>query len=172
MILSLVGDEPSEVSATGGSYLHQTIADVTTTHMAFPGGERAHVFVSWLHPFKEQKLVVIGDRAMGVFDDGAAVGRKLLIYPHRIEWRDALPLGAEGGGGAGDARRRPSRSARVPTFPRVRSPTGAPPRTDGQRRGARVAAYWPRASASLRNGIRPDAVVGAARRDAGKSFRA
>src|SRR4029077_9510174 len=92
MILSLVGQEPSEVSATGGCYLHKTIADVTTTHLVFPGGEQAHVFVSWLHPFKEQKLVVIGDKAMAVFDDGQPWSKKLLVYPHRIEWREALPV--------------------------------------------------------------------------------
>ncbi len=92
MILSLVGQEPSEVTAQGGYYLHKTIADVTTTLLAFPGGEQAHVFVSWLHPFKEQKLVVIGDRAMAVFDDGQPWSRKLLLYPHRIEWRETLPV--------------------------------------------------------------------------------
>lgn len=92
MILSLVGAEPSEVTATGGCYLHKTIADVTTTHLKFPGGEQAHVFVSWLHPFKEQKLVVIGDRAMAVFDDGQPWSEKLLLYPHRIEWRESLPV--------------------------------------------------------------------------------
>ena len=70
MILSLVGEEPAQVTAQGGSYLHKTIADVTTTHLTFSAGEQAHVFVSWLHPFKEQKLVIIGDRAMAVFDDG------------------------------------------------------------------------------------------------------
>ena len=43
------------MTAQGGYYLHKTIADVTTTLLAFPGGEQAHVFVSWLHPFKEQK---------------------------------------------------------------------------------------------------------------------
>src|SRR5215472_6462766 len=92
MILSLVGEEPSDVTAQGGYYLHKSIADVTTTHLTFPGGEQAHVFVSWLHPFKEQKLVVIGDRAMAVFDDGQHWSRKLQLYPHRIEWRDALPV--------------------------------------------------------------------------------
>jgi UDP-2-acetamido-3-amino-2,3-dideoxy-glucuronate N-acetyltransferase len=92
MILSLVGQEPSEVTAQGGYYLHKRIADVTTTLLAFPGGEQAHVFVSWLHPFKEQKLVVIGDRAMAVFDDGQPWSRKLLLYPHRIEWREAMPV--------------------------------------------------------------------------------
>ena len=54
---------------TGGYYLHQRIADVTTTHLDFPSGLKAHIFVSWLHPFKEQKLVVVGDAKMAVFDD-------------------------------------------------------------------------------------------------------
>src|SRR6476660_9347453 len=92
MILSLVGQEPVDVTETGGYYLHKTIADVTTTHLTFPGGEQAHVFVSWLHPFKEQKLVVIGDRAMGVFDDGQPWSKKLLVYPHRIDWREPRPV--------------------------------------------------------------------------------
>jgi predicted dehydrogenase/acetyltransferase-like isoleucine patch superfamily enzyme len=92
MILSLVGQEPDHVSAVGGSYLHKTITDVTTTHLSFPGGEQAHVFVSWLHPFKEQKLVVIGDRAMAVFNDGEPWKSKLLFYPHKIEWRESAPV--------------------------------------------------------------------------------
>ena len=92
MILSLVGQEPVDVAATGGYYLHKTIADVTTTHLTFPGGEQAHVFVSWLHPFKEQRLIVIGDRAMAVFDDSQPWGEKLVLYPHRIEWRETMPV--------------------------------------------------------------------------------
>jgi UDP-2-acetamido-3-amino-2,3-dideoxy-glucuronate N-acetyltransferase len=92
MILSLVGQEPVDVAATGGYYLHKTIADVTTTHLTFPGGEQAHVFVSWLHPFKEQRLIVIGDRAMAVFDDGQPWSEKLVLYPHRIEWRETMPV--------------------------------------------------------------------------------
>src|SRR5207249_5200117 len=64
MILALVRSDPESVTALGARYLHKSIADVTTTHMSFPSGEQAHVFVSWLHPFKEQKLVVVGDRGM------------------------------------------------------------------------------------------------------------
>src|SRR5712691_196050 len=92
MILSLIGQEPVRVTAEGGYYLHSAIADVTTTHLAFAGGERAHVHVSWLHPYKEQKLVVIGDLGMAVFDDGQPWPKKLLLYPHRIEWRETLPV--------------------------------------------------------------------------------
>src|SRR5438105_8607474 len=147
MILSLVGEEPSEVTTLGGSYLHKTIADVTTTHLVFPGGEQAHVFVSWLHPFKEQKLVVIGDRAMGVFDDGQDWGEKLLLYPHRIEWRERLPV--------------PMRAEATPVALEEGEPlrlecqhfldcvrTGARPRTDGQE-GLRVLRILARASQAL-----------------------
>jgi predicted dehydrogenase/acetyltransferase-like isoleucine patch superfamily enzyme len=150
MILSLVGEEPSEVSATGGYYLHKSIADVTTTHLAFPGGVQGHVFISWLHPFKEQKLVVIGDRAMGVFDDGEKWSDKLVLYPHRIEWREAMPV--------------PMR-AQANSVPLIAAEplenecrhfldcvaTGARPRTDG-REGLRVLRILTRASEALKSG--------------------
>ncbi|GBC60449.1 oxidoreductase [Desulfonema ishimotonii] len=94
MILSLAGEEPESVSATGGNYLHKKIADVTTTHLDFPSGLKAHIFVSWLHPFKEQKLVVVGDRKMAVFDDTRPWREKLLLYPHQINWEGNIPVPA------------------------------------------------------------------------------
>ncbi|MBN1276031.1 MAG: Gfo/Idh/MocA family oxidoreductase, partial [Deltaproteobacteria bacterium] len=94
MILSLAGEEPESVSATGGNYLHKEIADVTTTHLEFPSGLQAHIFVSWLHPFKEQKLVVVGDRKMAVFDDTKPGDEKLLLYPHEIKWQNGIPVPA------------------------------------------------------------------------------
>jgi UDP-2-acetamido-3-amino-2,3-dideoxy-glucuronate N-acetyltransferase len=147
MILSLIGNEPDRVECSGGYYLHQQVADVTTTHMAFPGGEQAHVFVSWLHPFKEQKLVVVGSEAMAVFDDGEAWERKLLLYPHRVEWRDNLPV--------------PSKAEAQPIVVPQAEPlrqecqhfldciaTGTTPRTDG-REGLRVLRVLSRASTAL-----------------------
>jgi UDP-2-acetamido-3-amino-2,3-dideoxy-glucuronate N-acetyltransferase len=92
MILSLVGSEPEHVQAVGGYYLHNKIADVTMTHLTFPGGEQAHIHVSWIHPYKEQKLVVIGDRGMMVFDDGQDWADKLLFYPHQIQWQAGQPI--------------------------------------------------------------------------------
>ena len=91
MILSLVGSEPDRVSAVSSFFLHSQVADVTTTHMTFPGGENAHVFVSWLHPYKEQKLVVVGDEGMAVFDDTLEWERKLLLYRHKIRWKNGFP---------------------------------------------------------------------------------
>ena len=91
MILSLTDDLPETVYATGVSHLNQDIHDVTTTHLKFKNGLHAHIFVSWLHPFKEQKLIVVGDKSMAVFDDGLSWGDKLKIYPHKVNWINGLP---------------------------------------------------------------------------------
>lgn len=91
VILGLVGEMPESVWAQGGNYLHERIADVTVSLLTFPSGVRAHVFVSWLHPFKEQKLVVVGDRQMAVFDD-VEKENKLLLYPHTIDWVNNVPV--------------------------------------------------------------------------------
>ena len=79
-MLDLLGSWPESVAAHGGSYLKAGRADVTTTHLAFPGGTRAHIFVSWLHPVKEHRMVVIGDRGMVVFQDERG-GGQLMRYP-------------------------------------------------------------------------------------------
>ncbi len=84
VILMLLGEEPVKVSATGGDYLSKGIYDTTLTALEFRNGVRGHIFVSWLHPFKEQKLVVVGSKAMAVFDDVSK--EKLFLYPHRIKW--------------------------------------------------------------------------------------
>jgi predicted dehydrogenase/acetyltransferase-like isoleucine patch superfamily enzyme len=94
MILALAGEMPERVRAVGSCYLHKTLADVTTTHLAFANGINAHVFVSWLHPFKEQKLVVVGEAGMAVFDDGMPWPDKLVVYPHRIDWKSGIPTPA------------------------------------------------------------------------------
>ncbi len=88
MILALAGEPPESVQAVGHSYLYNGIADVTTTHLKFANGINGHIHVSWLHPYKEQKLVVVGEAGMAVFDDGEAWNHKLVLYPHRVAWRD------------------------------------------------------------------------------------
>ena len=96
MILSLAGEEPEAVYAIGANYLHQKIADVTTTHLEFPSGIKAHIFVSWLHPYKEQNLIVVGDEKMAVFNDTLPWDRKLCLYPHRIRWEGNMPVPERG----------------------------------------------------------------------------
>ena len=92
VILGLTGEMPESVRAQGGNFLHQKIADTTVTLLNFSSGIRAHIFVSWLHPFKEQKLVVVGDKQMAVFDDTAPWNEKLILYPHSIDWMENIPV--------------------------------------------------------------------------------
>jgi len=90
VIIMLLNEMPKNVSAHAGTYLNKDVADVTLTTMEFSRGVKSHIFVSWLHPFKEQKLVVVGSERMAVFND--MVDNKLLIYPHEIEWVNRKPV--------------------------------------------------------------------------------
>src|SRR6202166_4345914 len=55
VMLMLLGESPQTVSAQGGNYLHHDRADVTMTTLRFTSGAQGHIFVSWLHPYKEHR---------------------------------------------------------------------------------------------------------------------
>ena len=87
MILGLIGEKlPTSVITTGGAFLTQGIHDTTLTQLEFPNGIKAHIYASWLNPFKEQKFTVIGSKAMALFDDTRPWGEKLQFYPGHVEW--------------------------------------------------------------------------------------
>jgi predicted dehydrogenase len=90
-ILRLYGSLPIEVTCVGGSYLTPNLADTTVSCLHFPWGQRAHIFVSWLNPFKEQKLVVVGTERMAVFND-VAKEDKLVIYDQRVDMAGRQPI--------------------------------------------------------------------------------
>lgn len=92
VILRLMGQAPVEVSACGGSYLTNGIADTTLSNLRFENESRVHIFVSWLHPFKEQRLVVVGDKKMAIFNDIAPFGEKLQLYPQNVEFDGPMPI--------------------------------------------------------------------------------
>ena len=85
MLLRLAGAAPLAVSARAGRHTHASIADSTTVDLAFPGGMRGEIRVSWLNPFKEQKLVAVGTSAMAVFDDREPWQGKLVVTPYSLE---------------------------------------------------------------------------------------
>jgi len=95
VILRLVGKMPFEVVATGGCYLQPNVADVSVTQLLFDTGVRAHIFVSWLHPFKEQRLVVIGSRKMASYDD---VAKELILHDQHVDWHAGQPVPVKGAG--------------------------------------------------------------------------
>ncbi len=81
--------ERGQIVATGGGYISPGVADITNTQLLFEGSVRAHVFVSWLHPFKEQKLVVIGSKRMVSFDD---VAKQMLMWNLEVDWQQGQPI--------------------------------------------------------------------------------
>ncbi len=89
VMLALLNEEPTSLSCRGEDYLNKGVVDVTLSEFRFPSGVRGHIFVSWLHPFKEQRLVVVGSEKMAVFDDTAK--DKLVLYPHKVEWKNRVP---------------------------------------------------------------------------------
>ena len=91
MILSLADAMPIRVVANGEAYLHQGVADTTLSHMTFSDQLQAHIFVSWLHPFKDHRLVVVGSEGMIAFDDVRTGPDKLMCFPHTVGWEGELP---------------------------------------------------------------------------------
>ena len=90
VILRLFGDTPLDVTCSGGNYLTPELADVTVSCLRFESGKRAHIFVSWLNPFKEQKLVVVGQSRMACFEDTS--NNKLALYDQRVDFLEGLPV--------------------------------------------------------------------------------
>ena len=97
VILQMLNEAPVLATAQGGTYLNPPIVDTTLSTLEFASGVKAHVFVSWLHPFKEQRLCVIGSEKMAVFDD-LEPEKKLVLYAHRISWTDRKPVAERDGG--------------------------------------------------------------------------
>jgi UDP-2-acetamido-3-amino-2,3-dideoxy-glucuronate N-acetyltransferase len=84
VIQHLTEASPIRVEATGASFLQAGIEDTTLTILEYPDNVHAHIYVSWLHPFKEQRLVVIGSKGMIVFEDSVKT-EKLKFYPKGFE---------------------------------------------------------------------------------------
>src|SRR6266704_828746 len=96
VMLTLLNEMPTRVTCQGGAYLNHDITDVTLSHFEFPSGVQAHIFVSWLHPIKEQRLVVVGSEKMAIFDD--TTENKLVLYPHKVEWKNRIPTAVKANG--------------------------------------------------------------------------
>ncbi len=96
MVLAIAGGLPQRVSAVGTTVLQEGIPDIATVHMEFAGGLKADVTVSWLHPQKEQNLIVVGDDGMAVFSDTKPWAEKLAIHRNKVTWADNRPRAAAG----------------------------------------------------------------------------
>jgi len=153
IILRLVDSWPTQISATGGAYLQPRIADVTVTSMEFASSVRAHIFVSWLHPYKDQRLVVVGSKRMAVFDD-VRKDDKLVIYDQGVEFVNGEPVARKNDGVAEPLERAEPLRLQCLQFLKCIE-TRERPLTDGES-GLRVLRVLDAAERSLANGGIPE----------------
>ena len=91
LMLRLLGRLPREVSCFASHALGTPRADFSIAMLRFDGGIDAHVFAGWLHPTKEQRLVLVGERGVAVFDDAAPLAQKLTFFDQHVDFRDGEP---------------------------------------------------------------------------------
>ena len=86
---------PKNIKAKGSTFLQRGIPDSTMTTLEYNNGVEAHIFVSWLHPFKEHRLVVIGSEAMISFEDSLD-GKPLKLYSKKFDLISGVPEKVDG----------------------------------------------------------------------------
>ena len=90
----LIGNKAVKIEAKGSKFLQDKVYDTTMTQFDYPDGVSAHIFVSWLHPFKEQLLVVVGSKGMISFDDSTKE-KEIHFYNKRIDFTNGIPVKVE-----------------------------------------------------------------------------
>ena len=90
-----IGSNPTEVVSRGGAFLQPGIHDTTMTTLTYPDNVVGHIFVSWLHPFKEHRMVMIGSKGMISFEDSSAE-KDILFYEKGIDWIQGEPIKRDG----------------------------------------------------------------------------
>ncbi len=89
------GSFPIKITSTGSTFLQKEIYDSTITTLEYNEGVSGHIFVSWLHPFKEHRLVVVGSEAMISFEDSSE-GKPLTLYSKKINIKNGIPEKVDG----------------------------------------------------------------------------
>lgn len=91
----LIGRTPIEVVSRGGIFLQPSVHDSSMTVLTYPDNVVGHIFVSWLHPFKEHRIVVIGSKGMFSYEDSSE-DKQILFYEKGIDWVKGEPIKRDG----------------------------------------------------------------------------
>ena len=76
---------PKKIVSEGSAYIRKNIHDTTITSLKYPNDVMCHIFVSWLHPYKEHKFMIIGSKGMISFEDSHE-NKPLIYYNKKIDW--------------------------------------------------------------------------------------
>ncbi len=80
LILALVEDTPNKIYCAGASHMTPDVVDFLTSFLGFKSGVSAGMQTSWLSPFKEHRLTVVGSAGSLVFDDTRPWPEKLTLF--------------------------------------------------------------------------------------------
>ena len=86
----LVGEPAENIRVSKGNFLQDDICDYALATLDYPSNVKAYIFTSWLHPFKEQRLVAVGSDGMLWFDD--ATDKKVYFSGKHIAWKAGHPI--------------------------------------------------------------------------------
>ena len=89
------GLPPIKITSTGGAFLQSQIHDTTITILEYEDNIKGHIFVSWLHPFKEHRLVVVGSKGMISFEDSGE-NTPLKLYSKGFTMNGSIPKKHDG----------------------------------------------------------------------------
>lgn len=92
LLLGLVKSPCSHISMHAVSTLNPSIIDTARFDLEFEEGVKGHIHVSWVHPFKETRLVVVGERGMALFDDAKPWEEKLSLSSTKSLILEPIPL--------------------------------------------------------------------------------
>lgn len=86
----IVGSPADALKVSQGNFLQTNICDYALAQIDYPNNVKAHILTSWLHPFKEQRLVVVGSKGMIWFDD--ATDKQVYYCDKHVEWENEMPV--------------------------------------------------------------------------------
>ena len=86
---------PISINSNGVDVNNRGIHDTSLTTIEYPSGVMGHIFVSWLHPFKEHRFIVIGSKGMIHFEDSKE-NKPLIFYNKNVEWKENIPVAKNG----------------------------------------------------------------------------
>ena len=89
-LISFLIKNPISITSRGIDILQKNIHDSSITSFKYDNNKMGHIFVSWLHPFKEHRFVIIGSKGMLHFEDSYD-NKPLLFYDKKAEFINEVP---------------------------------------------------------------------------------
>ncbi|OPL12784.1 MAG: hypothetical protein AVO39_03725 [delta proteobacterium MLS_D] len=151
------GDLPDEVVSRGGVFLQPAIHDSSMTILTYPGNRVGHIFVSWLHPFKEHRIVIIGSKGMFSYEDSSP-DKEILFYEKGIDWVRGEPVSRNGATETIPYEKKPPLTEELAYFARCIE-QGVQPQWADAENGIQVLEILERATKSLLSANRHEAVI-------------